>query len=646
MRSGQILRNLARSAAALAENNIGNSSRPRNFSSSAVNSTGSIPNIKQSSSTSKYSDIESYLHQHKISKPNETYTDFLFNNKITNKGETPENMFHRVAKALADGGINFYGKEQSEKFYSVFYKLISSYQIILSTPVYTNAGRHESKPLTACAVPQINFKNYKKEDLKHLIGSYHIKGMGTGFNLDDADNPVEVLKLLNSIAIDEVKKGLIERPVGNMAILSVDHPQVLDFAAVKRNSEVQEWKFNISIDVSEDFMFSLKENRPYKTKYNNTINPACFLKKFAESAQQTGDPGIIFMHRHENSNKVPHLGKYKSVSPCGEVALLNGEVCQFGYLNLSSFVTNEGINYNEMRYAIRQAIILLDNAIELSLDKIPTQESVSIVSKIRKIGLGICGYSDLLMMLGIPYHSDAAIKLAENLISFINYESKLASLNLAKLRKPFPAFTDHHTLKNLIIGPYIKCPTDTVTSAQWEGLNNEILQHGIRNIATVILPPTGRSSLLGGVSASIEPPFKLACDAKLLKNLNSHCEKSGYKGDLEKVCAIIDKTGSAQDTDLPDDIKQIFLTCLELPFAAHLRTTAAFQKFTDEAISKTVNLPENSSTDDIISIYTQAYYSGLKGVTVYVNNSRLHQPKPLMVDNPVEVSVERSALRL
>ncbi len=582
-----------------------------------------------STSEKSYSHISTYLREHGIIKPTETYRDFLIKAKIISETETPDTMFQRVASTLAKGGENFYGSSQIPHYQGIFLDMISRQKIILSTPLYTNAGRHLDKPLSACAVPPVNLANMSLDVLAKMVSSYHVKGMGTGFNFDESADPIATLLMLNKLAHAEVTENKIERPVGNMGIISVDHPQALDFVKAKNNPDVPSWKFNISINLTSGFFQALHKQELYKTPDGRMIDPDAFLQDIAKQAGATGDPGVVFMHKHEEHNKVPHLGHYVSTAPCGEIPLLSGEVCHFGYLNLNAFVCEGKMDYASLKESIHYLVLMLDNAIEVSIQSTLMPESIHLTQKIRKIGIGVCGFADMLVSMGLQYDSEEARSLAENIISFINFESKKASVELAKHRQPFPAYHDEHTRRDLIVGRYLNQSTQTVSTDDWHELQEMINQHGIRNLSTVILPPVGRSSLLGGVTASIEPIFKLALDPNLEKALESSCERHGYVGDFDKIRQIIRDTGSVQKTDLPAAVKDVFLTAIELSSQAHLSMTHVFQRFTDEAISKTVNLPQTATIDDITGIYRAAYTSELKGITIYVDQSRTYQPKKL-----------------
>lgn len=593
-----------------------------------LESTGKL--TSETHNEHNYSQVTDYLRAHGIINSQEDFQSFLIKSKIINPHETPDNMNRRVAKTLAEAGSQFPIEADSRYDYQeIFYSLLSEQKVLLSTPLYTNAGRHIDKPLSACAVPPANLKNMPLKELLELVSSYHTKGMGTGFDFSESEDPVSILQALNQLAHEEVEADKIERPVGNMGIISVDHPKALDFVLAKNNPNITKWKFNISINLTEGFFKALDEGKCYITPSNDEIDPEKFLYEMATQASQTGDPGIVFMHKHEEHNKVPHLGHYVSTAPCGEIPLLSGEICHFGYLNISKFVEKKEIDYISLREATHHLVMMLDNAIEVSIASTLDPASVQLTKMIRKIGIGVCGLADALFKLQIPYASDEAIMLTKNLISFINFESKKFSVVLSKNRGSFLAYHHAQTRRDLIISRYLEEATQTVSNENWASLQNEIDAYGIRNSSTVIMPPVGRSSLLGGVTASIEPAFKLALDQSF-KNVLTKCASDyGYTGSIEEVFKVISNTGSVQNTNLPNEVKQIFLTSLELPASAHLSMVASAQKFVDEAISKTVNLPQNSAVKEIVDIYKQSYDLGLKGITIYVDGSRTAQPKPL-----------------
>ena len=594
-----------------------------------------LSRFKLAARTISTKEIESTLKCSSAIKPHESWMDLLVRNKMATPNETTQQMWERVAIAISLAGKAHHDPDEMSEHKKDFYTMLSKVQFIASTPIYTNLGRHKSKSLSACAVPPIDFRSMSFDELRSIVSHYHVKGMGTGFNFDDAEDPVGMLRYLNQCAVDEVNNGLIERPVGNMGILSVNHPRVYEFMRAKMDPSIVDWKFNISINLNDAFMLALKNNDMYTTPAGVEIDPADLIQELAECCRVTGDPGVVFMDRYELSNKTPQLGQYVSLAPCGEVPLFRGEVCQFGYINLYAFIENNDINYDALRHVVHRAVLFLDNALEYSMPRLDAAESVALVSNIRKIGVGLCGFADTLVALGIPYDSPQATTLAANVMSFMNYESKKASVELAKQRGAFPAFHDTRTNRSRIVGGFLEQSTDTVSAQDWANLSMDIEKHGIRHVSTSILPPTGRSAYTHGVSTSIEPHFRLYADDKLLQSIYKQLTIFGIdKSLIDEIKRSVDKTGRLPLTGLPPAFRAIYDTCLEISPEAHLSMVSTFQTFTDESISKTVNVPATMTTDTMVKdIFIKAYDHKLKGISVYVDGSRQLQPKPLQASD-------------
>lgn len=524
-------------------------------------------------------------------------------------------------------------------FSSCIASLILRRQFIPQTTVLLNIGKHTIRPLTACTVPPIDWSSGIHEIIR-IAQSYHQEGMGTGYNLDHVAKPVQLLRRLNDSAIEEYNSDNLERPVGNMAILSIDHPAIQEFIEAKAEDINHiDWKFNLSVNISEKFMQLSIQDKPFRLHNGTIVRAKDLIQNIAEMASLTGDPGIIFLDRLNLRNPVRHLGEYVSVSPCAEVGLIPGETCQFGYINVGAFVTNQKIDYESLKSVIHHAIRFLDDALEISIHAIHNARSNIIMNQKRKIGLGICGFADLLVQLNIPYGSQPAVKTAENLMSFINFESKIASIQLANTRGPFPAFhnplTAYHD--NYITSLFGQRDTQTVKRSDWRNLDNLIASNGIRNSSTTALPPTGRSASIIGASPQIEPYFTLKLGTKVGESsiVNSIILKSLNNQNIplikiQRLLNRIHQKGTLQEIDgLPEHLYPLFPIALELSIDNHLETVAAFQTFTDEAVSKTVNLPRNTEPKEIIHVFERSFELGLIGVTVYVDGSRKNQPNKL-----------------
>lgn len=556
--------------------------------------------------------------------------DYMQKTKMAGPDETVFDVFSRSTRWLAKAGEKFYGPSQVSFFHNLFLTHVSNFELILGSPMLTNAGRREGKSVSACSIPPVSFSKMSREQIAKMVGEYHSRGMGTGFSLDELADPVSMVFYLNEIAIREVQQGKIERSCGNMGVLSIDHPKVLDFIRLKTaNPEIREWKFNISVNLTDAFIHAWTNKLPFYSIDGTRVDPEVLMRYVAESAHASGDPGIIFMDRINQHNRVPQAGQYKTVVPCGETSLFDGEVCQFGYVNLARFVANGEVNREGLKDAVHTMVVLLDNAVEANIASMPNEQSACLISSLRRIGVGVCGFAEVLQALGLPYDSQQGRDLAANIMSLINFESKRASILLAADRGPFPLFNALGTKKELFISPFKAHPTSFVTEDDWDDLERQFNALSIRNLATTILPPSGRSSLLAGVTASIEPPFKLVADGAFEKALEMSGAKYGYTACLKEVLEHVKATGSVQETDLPVRVKEVFKCALEIAPRDHILMTGEFQKHTDEGISKTVNVPYSAKVQDVMEIYRACYDVGLKGMTVYRDGSRTLQPKSL-----------------
>lgn len=557
--------------------------------------------------------------------------DFLYANNLASPGEKVWDVFQRATYFLAEAGRKYDGETQLASNHKRLLDAVSKFQIILGSPILTNAGRRLDKSVSACSIPPVELGKMSQDEIAKMVASYHTQGMGTGFNLDDLEDPVQMVKYLNHIAIKEVQEGKIERSCGNMGVLSVDHPEVISYIRVRvENPEIKEWKFNLSVNLTDAFYSALASGDSFYLKDGSSVDPQDLMKQIAENAHATGDPGLIFMDRINQLNRLPQKGAYKTVVPCGEVSLFSGEVCQFGYLNLRNFIKDGEIDQSALRESVHLATWMLDNAVDANIERMPNSESREVISELRRIGIGVCGFAEVLQAYFLPYDSHEARTLAQNIMSLINYESKRASIELAKKRGPFPLFEHSSTRKDLFVESYAQHPTEFVTKEDWKRLQKEFMEHSIRNLATTILPPSGRSSALAGVTGSIEPPFRLINDDFFQSSIDKAASKYNYSGSLSEVLNIVEQTGSVTETGLPSEMKKIFATALEISPIGHLEMTAAFQRQVDEGISKTINMPNNASVEDVESILKLAYKQELKGITVYRDNCRDLQPKELM----------------
>lgn len=565
--------------------------------------------------------------------------------KIIDTNESPSHMIERMVTALFFVERKFGTAPSSiEQMKNELGKLLDNRLVVMSTPIMTNAGRYQEKPLSACTVPPLD-KNASRENIKSLVRRFHKDGMGTGFNFNEEKDPVSFLKYLNNLAVEGALSGKEDRPVGNMGIISVYHPKVLDFIQVKVGSDKKGdiWKFNISIDVDDAFMEAVKANAKYQLWNEKKLNAHRVLQEITQAAHECGDPGIVFIHRLNRDNPTPGTGSYVSTAPCGEMGLAPGETCQFGYINVGLLIVKDSngktnINYSLLENIVRLMTRVLDNALEISMDQYPHPLNRTVMRAKRKIGIGICGVADMLIRMKIPYASNDARELTKEVVGFINYFSKLASHELAKERGPFLAMSwkkgcRYTTTPNYIEERYSahEGRENGISRDMWKKLGDRIQRTRLlRNASTVALPPTGRSGLTISASTGIEPLFSLVNpDGTLYASLESDLRERGLYS--QKIRETVNAKGTLQPLKkLPDSLRTLYKTALEIKPIDHLRIVAHVQPAVDEAISKTINLPQESTSHDIEKIYIFAHTLGLKGVTIFRTGSRTLQPRKVV----------------
>jgi ribonucleoside-diphosphate reductase alpha chain len=532
----------------------------------------------------------------------------LISGKILAENETPKQMIERVVNTLVDIENNFNTRPKEMKTLAKqFGFLLDNKYCVMSTPILTNAGRYTHKPLSACTIPPIDLLH---DDIKHItkiISKMHRDGMGTGFSLDETPDPVLILKKLNQIAVAGSLSGKEDRPVGNMATLTVYHPKITDFILVKNHADDnnEEWKFNISINCDAGFFRELSNNGSITLTDGKKIEAKIIFDLISRTAHKCADPGLLFLERMDNDNPLPGLGHYTSTAPCAEVGLIKGESCQFGYINLAKFIKKSGeIDIKKIKQTTRIMTRMLDNALEISIHNYSGAVGKHVMYMKRKIGIGICGLADLLIKKGILYESNEARLLALDIITLINFESKKASHELAKIRGSFlamyePTENKHLMKPSFIERKYSNLCTKYVKSKEWMDLSDKILNTKcLRNCSTTALPPTGRSAVTIDASTGIEPVFSYQ------EYLVQHPEikKNNYK---------------------------FVQTAMDISSEGHLHMAAFVQRGVDESISKTINLTSTKTPKQIQNIYMAAWSLGLKGITIYREGSKKFQPKKL-----------------
>ena len=582
---------------------------------------------------------------------------YLKRDKDGNCVETPADMFKRVASTIAAGDLKF-GKTQADvdALTERFYNMITNRYFMPNSPTLMNAGR-ELGQLAACFVLPVEdslegiFETVKNTALIHKSGG------GTGFSFSRlrpknsvvrstmgvSSGPVSFMEVFNA-ATEAVKQGGTRRGA-NMGILRVDHPDILDFINCKSDNNKLN-NFNISVAVTDKFMEALKAGTDYdliNPQNGEVVNRMSAKKVFdmiVDGAWRNGEPGIIFIDKMNSDNPTPHIGQIESTNPCGEVPLLAYEACNLGSINLGMMVdeTPEGskINWERLADTTRTAIRFLDNVIEVN--NYPLPKLSEMVRNNRKIGLGVMGWADMLMKMGLSYASEEGTKLGAQIMEFIDYASKCESIELSKERGRFNNFSGSvYDNKKFLTNKYAGKSAGIISDDKWADLDSQIEKFGIRNATTTCIAPTGTISMIASASGGVEPLFglvfsRLIMDGTEMLEINpifkDYMIKKGlYSEDLMREIA---KTGSVAHVDgISDEIKHIFVTAHDVSPYWHVKMQAAFQLHTDNAVSKTVNFEEHATRQDIEEAYILAYENNLKGITVYRNNSRQFQPMNL-----------------
>lgn len=578
---------------------------------------------------------------------------YLKRDKEGNCTETPADMFKRVAKTIAEGDLKF-GKSQSDvdKLTERFYKAITNCYFMPNSPTLMNAGR-ELGQLAACFVLPVEdslegiFETVKNTALIHKSGG------GTGFSFSKlrpknsvvrstmgvSSGPVSFMEVFNA-ATEAVKQGGTRRGA-NMGILRVDHPDILDFIDCKADNNRLN-NFNISVAVTDKFMEAYINGTDYEliNPQNGSVAGTMSAKKvfdlIVDGAWRNGEPGIVFIDKMNYDNPTPHIGQIESTNPCGEVPLLSYEACNLGSINLGKMVEDGKINWDLLAETTRTAIRFLDNVI--AVNNYPLPQISEMVQNNRKIGLGVMGWADMLMKMGISYSSAEGTKLAGQIMEFIDYESKCESIELSKERGKFNNFNGSiYDGKNFLYNKYKGKSAGKISDEQWKELDAQIEKFGIRNATTTCIAPTGTISMIASASGGVEPLFglvfsRLIMDGTEMLEINPIFKDYAVKNGIysEALMQEIAKTGSVAHVDsASDEVKQIFVTAHDVSPYWHVKMQAAFQLHTDNAVSKTVNFEEYATRKDIEEAYILAYKNNLKGITVYRNNSRQFQPMNL-----------------
>lgn len=553
--------------------------------------------------------MEELLSEHALRLLEQRY---LLRNAAGKIIETPEQMFRRVADAVAKAELKWYDADTAKQTADRFFEAISRLRFLPNSPTLMNAGTHHAQ-LSACFVLPLENSIDSIFQTLHAAAIIQERGGGTGFDFSAihqqeeglmpsnsiASGPLAFLSLFNAATAAIKQAG--KRRGANMGVLQVSHPDILDFIRAKAQPKTLE-QFNLSVGISDAFMEAVQQDHawqlfaPDSKKVFETIPARLIWNEMVHHAWLSGDPGLLFINTIQKNQALSQPQRITCTNPCGEVPLLPYESCNLGSINVAAFVQDEKINWTALAEMIHLAVRFLDDVIEVNQYPLPAIEEITKAN--RKIGLGIMGWADMLLQLRIPYDSDAAVAQAAALMRFVQSESVKASAILAKERGAFP---------------------------NWDKTKqpNEI---PLRNATLNSIAPTGSISMIAHVSASIEPLFALAyhrkhiLDGSPLPIMNQHVKKILEEAGLwnEPLIKELKQYGSvAHLTSLPSALRDMLKIAIEIPPMRHLQHQLAFQRYTDNAVSKTINLKHDATEKMVADIFMEAWKGGAKGITVF-----------------------------
>lgn len=545
---------------------------------------------------------------------------YLLKDDRQNVIETPSELFRRVAFHIAQAERNFKPDISVQEVEENFYQMMRNLEFMPNSPTLMNAGTSLGQ-LSACFVIPVG-DSIKEifESLKDMA-RIHQTGGGTGFSFSnlrpkrdlvsstkgEASGPISFMSIFDKSTEVIVQGG--RRRGANMGILRCDHPDIVEFIEAKIEKD-RFSNFNVSVGITDNFMRAIEKNgefnliNPRTNRSVRKVKARAIFDLIVNAAWRTGDPGLVFLDTINRANPTPLVGRIEATNPCGELPLLSYESCNLASINLSKMTSRDSLDWQKLKSCIRWGIRFLDDVIEVNKFPLPQIKEITFAN--RKIGLGVMGFADMLIKLGIPYNSEEALAFARKLMKFVREESLKASRELADRRGVFPNFK-----RSIYARSNLK----------------------LRNATVNTIAPTGTISIIAGCSSGIEPLFAVSFIRNVLSGTRLFEVNPIFEGVAKErgiynkeFLAKIAREGSLKNIkEVPKDIKKIFITAFDVSPRQHLFIQAAFQKYTDNSVSKTINLPADATVEDVRRVYLMAYELGLKGITIYRYGSKEKQ---------------------
>ncbi len=537
---------------------------------------------------------------------------YLLKDDKQNVIESPQELFRRVARAVSEAEDRFPSQMARLEVEEKFFRMMQRLEFLPNSPTLMNGGTSLGQ-LSACFVLPLEDSIEGIFDGLKNMARIHQTGGGTGFDFSrlrptgdlvsttkgSASGPISFMSIFNQATGVIVQGG--RRRGANMGILRCDHPDIEGFIEAKLEERAFS-NFNLSVGVTDKFIEAIGKNEefdlinPRTHEKTKSIKARSLFDLIVYSAWRSGDPGLVFLDEINRNNPTPRLGQIEATNPCGEIPLLPYESCNLGSIDLSKFVKNGAVDWGRLEETIRWGVRFLDDVVEINRYPLPQIQEMTLAN--RKIGLGVMGFADTLIRVGIPYTSAEAVGAASNLMNFFHQASLRASVELAEERGVFPNYEQSIYAKRSL---------------------------RLRNATVNTVAPTGTISIIAGCSSGIEPLFALSYVRNVLSGTRLFETHPLFEMELQRrglyskeLMVEVGRVGSLQRIEaIPEDLKRIFITSFDVPPEIHLQIQAAFQEHTDNSVSKTINLPADSTVEDVRSIYTLAHKLKCKGITIY-----------------------------